>query len=243
VRAEEARAEITRCPFTSFENIVDLTHTLTPHFPYIPVPGITFPFNTIAIATIEQHGVAANRWEIHEHIGTQIDAPSHFIAGGSRWTKYQSRTLLRRSRSSTFGNGLATTPTRSPRLTTSRHGKSGTDACHKVPPSSCTQAGTRDPKAFIIWMARARWHFLGFAAATAAFLVRSAKSSGLAWIPSHSTPDRTKNTTRTRCGWPRTSHLTELPSGDPNGYLERQDYRPRQSDDAHARGRAICHVA
>lgn len=26
--------------------------------------------------------VAANRWEIHEHIGTQIDAPSHFIKDG-----------------------------------------------------------------------------------------------------------------------------------------------------------------
>jgi len=28
----------------SVGNIVDLTHTLTPEFPYIPVPGITFPF-------------------------------------------------------------------------------------------------------------------------------------------------------------------------------------------------------
>jgi hypothetical protein len=39
VRAEEATAEVARRQIVSFENIVDLTHTLTPEFPYIPVPG------------------------------------------------------------------------------------------------------------------------------------------------------------------------------------------------------------
>lgn len=62
--------------------IVDLTHTLTPEFPYIPVPGVTFPFTLEPIATLAKDGVAANRWNIHEHIGTQVDAPSHFAAGG-----------------------------------------------------------------------------------------------------------------------------------------------------------------
>ncbi len=66
----------------STENVVDLTHTLTENFPFIPIPGITFPFKKTPIATIEKMGVAANRWEIHEHIGTQIDAPSHFFADG-----------------------------------------------------------------------------------------------------------------------------------------------------------------
>lgn len=64
-------------------HVVDLTHALDHDFPYIPVPGITFPFSSTPIATIEKNGVAANRWEIHEHLGTQIDAPSHFIAGGA----------------------------------------------------------------------------------------------------------------------------------------------------------------
>jgi kynurenine formamidase len=82
VRPAEATADLARRQIISFENVVDLTHTLTPDFPYIPVPGITFPFSKTPIATIEKHGVAANRWDIHEHIGTQIDAPSHFIAGG-----------------------------------------------------------------------------------------------------------------------------------------------------------------
>jgi kynurenine formamidase len=64
------------------EHAVDLTHTLDESFPFIPVPGITFPFGLTPIATLDVHGVAANRWQIHEHLGTQIDAPSHFVKGG-----------------------------------------------------------------------------------------------------------------------------------------------------------------
>lgn len=66
----------------SSNSIVDLTHTLDENFPYIPIPGITFSFKKTPIAAIDKMGVAANRWEIHEHIGTQIDAPSHFFANG-----------------------------------------------------------------------------------------------------------------------------------------------------------------
>jgi kynurenine formamidase len=61
--------------------VVDLTHTLDKDFPYIPVPGITFPFSMTPIATLERD-LAANAWRIHEHLGTQIDAPSHFSARG-----------------------------------------------------------------------------------------------------------------------------------------------------------------
>jgi kynurenine formamidase len=62
-----------------FAHVVDLTHALSEETPYIPVPGVTFPFKKTAIATISRNGVAAYRWEIHEHLGTQIDAPSHFF--------------------------------------------------------------------------------------------------------------------------------------------------------------------
>jgi kynurenine formamidase len=65
-----------------FAHVVDLTHTLSEDTPYIPIPGITFPFKKTTIATISRDGVAANRWEIHEHLGTQIDAPSHFFDQG-----------------------------------------------------------------------------------------------------------------------------------------------------------------
>jgi kynurenine formamidase len=62
--------------------IIDLTHTLDKDFPFIPVPGVTFPFAIEPIATIPSNGVAANAWKIHEHLGTQIDAPNHFAVGG-----------------------------------------------------------------------------------------------------------------------------------------------------------------
>ena len=66
----------------SIKNIQDSTHTLNESFPYIPVPGITFPFSAEPIAKIPEIGVGANKWNIHEHIGTQIDAPNHFIQDG-----------------------------------------------------------------------------------------------------------------------------------------------------------------
>jgi kynurenine formamidase/glyoxylase-like metal-dependent hydrolase (beta-lactamase superfamily II) len=68
--------------YISINNIQDLTHTLTRDFPFIPVPGITFAFEAKPIATMEGHGVRANKWIIHEHIGTQVDAPSHFAPAG-----------------------------------------------------------------------------------------------------------------------------------------------------------------
>lgn len=63
------------------DHIVDLTHTLTPDFPYIPVKGMTYPFELIPMAGLKEHGVAANSWKIHEHLGTHTDAPNHFVEG------------------------------------------------------------------------------------------------------------------------------------------------------------------
>ena len=60
-------------------HIVDLTHTLTADFPYIPVKNMTYPFQLIPMATLKENGVAANSWKIHEHLGTHTDAPNHFI--------------------------------------------------------------------------------------------------------------------------------------------------------------------
>jgi hypothetical protein len=37
-----------------FAHVIDLTHALSEDTPYIPVPGITFPFDKRTIATIEQ---------------------------------------------------------------------------------------------------------------------------------------------------------------------------------------------
>lgn len=63
------------------DNIVDLTHTLTPDFPFIPVKKLTYPFELLPMATLKENGVEANSWKIHEHLGTHTDAPNHFIEG------------------------------------------------------------------------------------------------------------------------------------------------------------------
>ena len=60
--------------------VMDLTHTLSPKFPIIPIPGLTFPIKITAIATLEKFGVYVNKWELMDHNGTHIDAPCHFIA-------------------------------------------------------------------------------------------------------------------------------------------------------------------
>ncbi len=78
----------------SISHIQDLTHTLNSAFPYIPVPGITFPFSAEPIAQIKDIGVGANKWNIHEHIGTQIDAPNHFIAEGMALEDLEVRNLI-----------------------------------------------------------------------------------------------------------------------------------------------------
>ena len=61
------------------DHIVDLTHTLTADFPFIPVKKLTYPFELIPMATLDRNGVEANSWRIHEHLGTHTDAPNHFI--------------------------------------------------------------------------------------------------------------------------------------------------------------------
>jgi len=61
-------------------HMADLTHVLSGDFPYIPIPGLTFPFKLTEIASVAKHGVYANKWELIEHNGTHIDSPSHFIA-------------------------------------------------------------------------------------------------------------------------------------------------------------------
>jgi kynurenine formamidase len=63
-------------------HLVDLSHTLTPRFPFIPVQGKTFAFRITPIATLAENGVNANKWELTEHNGTHLDAPLHFAPNG-----------------------------------------------------------------------------------------------------------------------------------------------------------------
>jgi kynurenine formamidase len=75
-------------------HFTDLTHVLSVDFPYIPIPGLTFPFKLTPVASINTHGVYANKWELIEHNGTHIDAPSHFIAGQIDMEAIPAETLI-----------------------------------------------------------------------------------------------------------------------------------------------------
>ncbi len=77
----------------NIENIVDLTHTLNNSFPFIP-HKVTFAFELKPMVNVKEHGVAANQWVIHEHLGTQIDAPNHFIDGGNSLEKIEAKDLI-----------------------------------------------------------------------------------------------------------------------------------------------------
>lgn len=68
-----------------FSHVVDLTHTLTAEFPYIPVPGITFPFRSTPIATIDKRGwprtvgISMNTWarkSTRRRTSSQVELPS-----------------------------------------------------------------------------------------------------------------------------------------------------------------------
>jgi kynurenine formamidase len=76
------------------DNIVDLTHTLTNEFPFIPVKKLTYPFELIPMATLKENGVEANSWKIHEHLGTHTDAPNHFIEGQKSLDQLELRDLI-----------------------------------------------------------------------------------------------------------------------------------------------------
>src|SRR5258706_10703073 len=74
--------------------VMDLTHTLSPKFPIIPIPGLTFPIKITAIPTLEKFGVYVNKWQLMHHNGTHIDAPCHFIAKSQTLEQIPVRHLL-----------------------------------------------------------------------------------------------------------------------------------------------------
>lgn len=93
-----------------WRHVVDLSHTLSPESPFIPVEGKTFPFRSAPIATVARDGVYANRWELTEHVGTHVDAPCHFIEGGRSIDQLSIETLIAPLAVISIGPRAATDP-------------------------------------------------------------------------------------------------------------------------------------
>jgi kynurenine formamidase len=165
-----------------FAHVVDLTHALSEDTPYIPIPGITFPFKKTAIATISRNGVAANRWEIHEHLGTQIDAPSHFFDEGLSLERLPVASLVVPLVIIDVSVRAASNPDTSVSVADieaweQRHGRLPDQAA--VFMMSGCDARIRDATAFVNHDASGVMHFPGFSVEAATFLARSRNVSGL----------------------------------------------------------------
>ncbi len=61
------------------DQVIDLTHRLSPDFPVYP--GYA-PFSAIVTSTIDGIGSLSRQVTMEEHVGTHVDAPAHFIVDG-----------------------------------------------------------------------------------------------------------------------------------------------------------------
>jgi kynurenine formamidase len=176
-------AQTTKSSLTPrFAHVVDLTHALDEDTPYIPVPNITFPFRKTPIATVAMNGVAAYRWEIHEHLGTQIDAPNHFFEGGLSLDRLPVDSLVVPLVVIDVSAPAVTNPDTS--LTVAdveawerQHGRIVERAA--VMMASGWDSRIKDAKAFVNADASGAMHFPGFSPEAASFLARSRDVSGI----------------------------------------------------------------
>jgi len=73
------------------DNVLDLTHTLSPTFPIWP-GGV--PIKITNFAVVGKDGYYANRWEVVEHHGTHLDAPAHFAPKGATSERIAAASLV-----------------------------------------------------------------------------------------------------------------------------------------------------
>jgi kynurenine formamidase len=166
----------------SFAHVLDLTHSLDEDTPYIPVADITFPFKKLPIATIAKNGVAAYRWEIHEHLGTQIDAPSHFFEDGLSLDLLPVERLVVPLVVIDVSVRAASNADTSVTIADiedweRRHGRLPEHAA--VIMASGWDSRIKDARAFLNADASGALHFPGFSPEAAAFLARSRDVSGI----------------------------------------------------------------
>ena len=181
LREENLRSQSTPA-VPRFAHVVDLTHALTEETPYIPVPGITFAFKKTPIATVAKNGVAAYRWEIHEHLGREIDAPNHFFDDALSLERLPVASLVVLLVVIDVSGRAASNADTSVTLADieaweQRHGRIPNQAA--VFMKSGWEARIQDAKAFVNADASGAMHFPGFSAEAAAFLARSRDVAGI----------------------------------------------------------------
>jgi kynurenine formamidase len=71
--------------------VVDLTHPLTTGFPTF---GGEMQLELETVSTFAEDGYLSNRWRIHEHTGTHLDAPLHFAPEGLSVAEIAAESLI-----------------------------------------------------------------------------------------------------------------------------------------------------
>jgi kynurenine formamidase len=73
------------------DNVLDLTHALSPTFPIWPG---NLPIKVTNTTTVARDGYFANKWELVEHHGTHLDAPAHFAPKGVTAERLEASSLI-----------------------------------------------------------------------------------------------------------------------------------------------------
>jgi kynurenine formamidase len=163
-------------------HLVDLTHTLSPQFPYIPIGALTFPIRITPIGNFDRDGVYANKWELTEHNGTHIDAPNHFAAAARGLDQLSARELWVPAAVIDLRAAVA----RDPDVQLGVADLVAWERAHGRLPAGAAvllwtgwESRAQSQAAFVNADAQGRMHFPGFSVAAVDFLVRERQVSGI----------------------------------------------------------------
>lgn len=160
--------------------LVDLTHPLWPGFPVFPrfrPPAI------VTVTSIENDGFLARELTLNEHTGTHVDAPAHYIHGGTQVDRLEPAGLLAPLAVVRIADRAVHDPDSVLEMTDlerweRRHGRIPRGAVVAV--DSGWGARAHDAEAFVGLDAFGTMHFPGAGAEAATFLVTERGISGLA---------------------------------------------------------------
>lgn len=161
------------------DNVLDLTHTLSPTFPIWPGNETLKLTNKI---TFEKTGFYANRWDVGEHHGTHLDSPAHCSEKGNTVEKINPASFIAPAavidiRERVKKNTDASVNVEDIAAWEKTHGKlpKGCAVCL----NSGWDANAGDAKAFLGTDAANALHFPGFSKAAAEFLLNERDVVGL----------------------------------------------------------------
>lgn len=160
------------------DNILDLTHTLSPTFPIWPGNE---PIKLTNKGTFAKNGFYSNRWDIGEHHGTHLDAPAHCSAGDTA-EKIPAASLV----APAVVLDIRDRVKKDTDATVSVDDLTAWEKAHGRMPKGCAvclnsgwDARAGDAKAFLGTDAANALHFPGFSKAAAEFLLNERQVVGL----------------------------------------------------------------